>query len=246
MACNELGRVRLVQKLPDEGAIQYLRLELPYREETAAMPGQYCLLSNHDSTQPCSYISLPGRDRRFWVATAKARPLDIEGQWLSYSGPLGSGWPVPLLGKRLLVATRGYGILPLLCALDEIMCWLPWVDIHLLHQGTRLAHLPEECKHLLARVKAFNRSLYPFHSQADLKLHLQTFNPEMVYCCAPAQLACQMARLCTEHGIRAQRIWIRADHVLSTTGEWITSLDGPVHRFDRILAARGGPVMRMN
>ncbi|AIL61715.1 2-polyprenylphenol hydroxylase-like oxidoreductase [Pseudomonas alkylphenolica] len=238
MVRKEVGRVRLLQQLPGRGAIQCLRLALPYREQTAVMPGQYCLLSSHERIQPCSYVSVPGRSREFLVVTSRATPLEVDGEWLSYSGPIGSGWPVPLLGRRLLAITRGYGFLPLLCVLDEISCWLPWVEIHLLYDAASLTYLPEEYRHRLAAMKVFSRTLYPFGSQAELKNYVVTLKPDMVYCCAPSQLAFQLARRCIEQGVCAQRIWIRADHVGVSADRPVSPWDGPVHRFDRVLAAR--------
>ncbi len=181
-------------------------------------------------------LRFPGRSRQFLVVTSRAPPLGIDSEWLSYSCPIGSGWPVPLLGRRLLVITRGYGLLPLLCVLDEISCWLPWVEIHLLYEAASLSHLSEEYRHRLASMKVISRTLYPFGSQAELKNNVIALKPDMVYCCAPTQLACQLARLCIEQGVCAQRIWIRADHVEASAGESVTPWDGPVYRFDRVLA----------
>ena len=109
--------------------------ELCGSQLTEAMPGQYCLLGSQGVDLSCSYVSLPGMARRFTVTTHRTQALGQAGDVLDYSGPLGSAWPIPLHSTRLLAITRGEGILALLGCLDEILCWLPWVQVQLSHEG---------------------------------------------------------------------------------------------------------------
>lgn len=228
-------RVRLLETFPGPGIQQCLRLAQCSPLFTEAMPGQYCLLANRTERWPCSYVSLPGVDGRFVVTTHGAHPLGQPGELLGYSGPLGSGWPVPLQSARLLAITRGEGILALLCMLDEVRCWLPWVQVRLLHEGLALEHLPAECRPWLRAQTTEPRD--PSSGWMQLTQQLQAFRPDTVYCCAPPQVARQAARLCWQKGISPQRIWLRTDHMPRPTWGDHCPLGGPVQRYDRVLAA---------
>lgn len=151
MERDDSKSVRLLETLPGPGFQQCLRLALCGAQLSEAMPGQYCLLANRSERWACNYVSLPGVDGRFMVATHSAHPLGQPGELLGYSGPLGSAWPVPLQSARLLAITRGEGVLALLCMLDEIHCWLPWVQVRLLHDGLPLEHLPTECRPIVGK-----------------------------------------------------------------------------------------------
>ena len=232
MRREDRGRVRLLETLPGPGTQQCLRLELCGSPLTEAMPGQFCLLGNRGLDLPCSYISLPGLARRFIVTTHRAQALGQAGDVLDYSGPLGSAWPIPLHSARLLAITRGEGILALLCALDEILCWLPWVHVQLSHEGFPSDRLPAECLHRLSASSALPRNSSGW---AQLTDQLVRFRPDTVYCCAPEQIARQAARLCWQQGVPAQRIWLRTDQAAPPGGAWRSALGGPVQRYDRVL-----------
>ena len=235
MERDDSRSVRLLETLPGPGIQQCLRLALCSAQFSEAMPGQYCLLANRTERWPCSYVSLPGVDGRFLVTTRSAHPLGQPGELLGYSGPLGSAWPVPLQSARLLAITRGEGILALLCMLDEIRCWLPWVQVRLLHDGLPLERLPNECRAWLHKQAKAPRDSSSGWRQ--LTHQLQEFQPDTVYGCAPAQVARQAARMCWQKGVSPQRIWLRSDHMPRPTWGDHLPLDGPVQRYDRVLAA---------
>ncbi|QVM93894.1 hypothetical protein JYG34_13175 [Pseudomonas entomophila] len=235
MERDDSKSVRLLETLPGPGIQQCLRLALCGAQLSEAMPGQYCLLANRSERWACSYVSLPGGDGRFMVATHSAHPLGHPGELLGYSGPLGSAWPVPLQSARLLAITRGEGVLALLCMLDEIHCWLPWVQVRLLHDGLPLEHLPTECRPMLRGQTTAPRNCLSGWMQ--LTHQLQAFRPDTVYCCAPAQIARQAARICWQKGVAPQRIWLRTDHMPRPNSVDQCSLGGPVQRYNRVLAA---------
>lgn len=145
------------------------------------------------------------------MTTRSAHPLGQPGELLGYSGPLGSARPVPLQSARLLAITRGEGVLALLCMLDEIRCWLPWVQVRLLHDGLPLERLPNECRAWLRKQATAPRDSSSGWRQ--LTHQLQEFRPDTVYGCAPAQVARQAARMCWQKGVSPRRIWLRSDHM---------------------------------
>ncbi|WP_284384221.1 hypothetical protein [Pseudomonas putida] len=234
MARDNAGRVRLLEILPGTRTLHCFRLELGGEQDTAVMPGQYCLLGEHTPTLPCSYLSLPGIARQFIVATQRSTLLGKVGDWLHYSGPLGTAWPVPLLSARLLLISHAEGLLSLLCVLDEIMCWLPWVQIQLLHDGFNISHLPEECRPWFTPEPSLHRNLFILPSSAGLARQLEAYRPDTVYCCAPMQLALQTARVCQQKGIAIQRIWLRTDYLSCPARGWQPPLQGPVLRLDSV------------
>ena len=231
---HEEGGVRLLETLSGSGTQHYLRLQLCSQQHTEAMPGQFCLLGTQGLHVPCSYVSLPGVAGRFIVTTHGAQ-LGREGDLLDYSGPLGSAWPLPLHSTRLLAISRAEGILALLCTLDEIHCWLPWVQIQLSHEGFPIDHLPAECLHGFSA-----RFPLPRNNSCSgwtlLASQLEGFRPDTVYCCAPEQVARQAARICWQKGVPAQRIWLRTDQVPRPAGCWQPALGSPVQRYDRLLS----------
>ncbi|WP_194789983.1 hypothetical protein [Pseudomonas sp. UFMG81] len=229
------GRVRLLEMLPAPGAQQCLRLALCGPQRTEAMPGQYCLLTHRNQRWLCGYISLPGAAGRFIVATHQAQALGQVEALLGYSGPLGNGWPIPLQCARLLAVTRGEGVLTLLCALDEIRCWLPWVQVRLLHEGFALEHLPLECLAWASTLSTLPRK--SCSGWLQLAHQLEAFRPDTVFCCAPPQVARQVARTCWQKGVAPQCIWLRTDHVHDPITDGYAALAGPVQRYDRVLAA---------
>lgn len=227
--------VRLLETLSGMGTQKYLRLALCSPQRNEAMPGQYCFLADREHLWPCSYVSLPGVAGRFMVTTHGAQALEKAGQLLRYSGPLGNAWPVPLQSTRLLVITRGEGMLALFCLLDEIRCWLPRVQVRLLHEGVPLEHLPADCRaHLIGQKTVLRNSQSGW---TQLTQQLEDFRPDTVYCCAPQQVARQAARLCWRKGVQPQRIWLRTDHVPYPTWSIQSPLEGLVQRYDRVLAA---------
>lgn len=235
MGRDDGGCVRLLETLSGMGTQEYLRLALCTPQRSEAMPGQYCFLASREQRWPCSYVSLPGMAGRFMVTTHATQALDKAGQLLRYSGPLGNAWPVPLQSKRLLAITRGEGVLALLCLLDEIRCWLPWVQVRLLHEGLPLEHLPADCLVYLTAQKTVVRDSESGWTQ--LTKQLEDFRPDTVYCCAPPQVARQAARLCWRKGVQPQRIWLRTDHVPYPTWSTQSPSSGLVQRYDRVLAA---------
>ncbi|MGS7251066.1 hypothetical protein ACQ7NP_08045 [Pseudomonas anuradhapurensis] len=224
--------VRLLEAVPGSGTQQYLRLALCSPQRSEAMPGQYCLLSSHSECWPCSYVSLPGASGRFLVATCSVKPVGQAGDLFGYSGPLGNAWPLPLQSARLLAISRAEGLLPLLAVLDEIRCWLPWVQVSLSHAGIPAERLPDACPTWLAALPHDSSSGW-----LQLQRTLDTFRPDTVYCCAPPQVARQAARLCWQTGIAAQRIWLRTDHLPRPAWGGPQPLGWPVQRYDRVLAA---------
>ena len=223
--------VRLLEAVTGPGIQQYLHLALCSPQRSEAMAGQYCLLSRHSECWPCSYVTLPGVTGRFLVATCSAKPLGQAGDLFACSGPLGNAWPLPLQSARLLAVSRAEGLLPLLGALDEIRCWLPWVQVRLSHAGIPAELLPDVCRTWLAALPHDSSSGW-----LQLKQALDTFRPDTVYCCAPPQVARQAARLCWQSGIAPQRIWLRTDRIPRPA--WGSPpLGWPVQRYDRVLAA---------
>lgn len=239
MRREDSGGVRLLEVLPGPGIQQCLRLELCGSQLTEAMPGQYCLLGSQGVDLSCSYVSLPGMARRSTVTTHRTQALGQAGDVLDYSGPLGSAWPIPLHSTRLLAITRGEGILALLSCLDEILCWLPWVQVQLSHEGFPHDQLPDDCLHRLSTLSPLPRN--SCSGWAQLADQLTHFKPDTVYCCAPAHIARQAARLCWQHGVPAQRIWLRTDQVAPQAERWRSALEGPVQRYDRVLAMLNRP-----
>ncbi|MFJ7790963.1 hypothetical protein ACNFB1_08785 [Pseudomonas sp. NY15349] len=225
--------VRLLETLPGPG-IQYLRLMLCNPQRSEAMPGQYCQLANQTQRWTCNYISMPGAAGRFMVATRSLLTLQV-GDLLEYSGPLGSAWPVPLQSVRLLAITHGEGVLALLCTLDEVRCWLPWVEVRLLHESFEQEHLPAECQPWISAFTSVPRNSRSVWIQ--LTEQLEDFKPDTVYCCAPSLVARHAARICWQKGVPIQRIWLRADHVSRPSWSCQFPLNGPVQRYDRILEA---------
>jgi hypothetical protein len=225
--------VRLLQTLPGPGTQQFLRLALCGQPCSEAMAGQYCVLSQRTECWPCSYVSLPGVAGQFIVSTHHAQSLGHAGDRFDYSGPLGSAWPLPLQSAKLLAISRADGLLPLLGALDEIGCWLPWVQLKLSHDGIAAELLPDDCRTWLSALPPLPRDYSGWLQTRHL---LTTFRPDTVYCCAPPQVARQVARLCWQAGVAPQRIWIRTDHVPRPIGV-APSESWPVQRYDRVLAA---------
>ncbi|WP_085656789.1 hypothetical protein [Pseudomonas sp. B11(2017)] len=225
---EDSGSVRVLQTSSGPGVQQCLGLALCGPPTAEPMPGQYCLLGDGRQRWPCSYVSLPGATGRFIVTVHAARPLARPGERLAYSGPLGSAWPLPLQSTRLLAIARGEGVLTLLSALDEVRCWLPALQLRLLHDGFAPGKLPDECKTWFSALPRVPRT----SSSGWLQLiHLlDTYRPDTVFCCAPSQVARQAARLCWRKGVSPQRIWLRPDQVQRPT--WA----GPVQRYDRVLA----------
>ena len=232
MSRDDSASVRLLAAVPGPGIQQYLHLALCSPQRREAMAGQYCLLSSHTECWPCSYVCLPDASNRFLVATCGSKPLGQAGDLFVYSGPLGNAWPLPLQSTRLLAISRAEGLLPLLGALDEIRCWLPWVQVRLSHAGIPAERLPDACRTWLAALPHDSSSGW-----LQLQQALDTFQPDTVYCCAPPQVARQAARLCWQAGIATQRIWLRTDHVLRPACAGPQPLGWPVQRYDRVLAA---------
>ncbi|MEN5301142.1 hypothetical protein [Pseudomonas sp. TWI628] len=226
--------VRLLQTLPGPGIQQFLRLALGSQPCSEAMAGQYCVLSRRAECWPCSYVSLPGVTGQFIVSTHSTQPLGRAGDLFDYSGPLGSAWPLPLQSSRLLAISRADGLLPLLGALDEIRCWLPWVQLQLSHDGIAAEVLPDDCQTWLTALSPLPRDSGGGWQTRRL---LTTFHPDTVYCCAPPQVARQVARLCWQTGVAAQRIWIRTDHLPRPIWVGHNPESWPVQRYDRVLAA---------
>lgn len=171
------------------------------------------------------------RGRAIYRQHPECAALGTGGELFDYSGPLGSAWPLPMQSTRLLAISRADGLLPLLGALDEIRCWLPWIQLQLSHDGIAVELLPDDCRTWL--------SLLPRDSSSgwwQTRRLLITFHPDTVYCCAPSQVARQVAQLCWQTGVAPQRIWIRTDHVARPI--WGHSAESwPVQRYDRVLAA---------
>ncbi|MFJ4445749.1 hypothetical protein ACIPZ8_27215 [Pseudomonas sp. NPDC089422] len=227
--------VRLLQTLPGPGIQQFVRLALCRQPSSEPMAGQYCMLGRGSECWPCSYVTLPGVDGQFIVSLQNAQPLGRRGELFDYSGPLGSAWPLPLQSTRLLAISRADGLLHLLGALDEIRCWLPWVHVQLLHDGIAAELLPGECQAWLAALSPVPRDSSSAGWQTQRLL--TTFDPDTVYCCAPPQVARQVARLCWQTGVAPQRIWIRTDHVPRPIGVGHAPEHWPVQRYDRLLVA---------
>ncbi|WP_256590622.1 hypothetical protein [Pseudomonas sp. LB-090624] len=165
---------------------------------------------------PCSYVTLPGVAGQFIVSTQSAQPLGRTGELFDYSGPLGSAWPLPLQSTKLLAISRADGLLPLLGALDEIRCWLPWVQLQLSHDGIAAELLPDDCRTWLSALSPMPRDYSSGWWQT--RHLLTTFRPDTVYCCAPPQVARQIAQLCGQTGVAPQRIWIRTDDRVPGSG----------------------------
>ncbi|MBH3410077.1 MULTISPECIES: hypothetical protein [Pseudomonas] len=227
--------VRLLQTLPGPGIQQFVRLALCRQPCSEAMAGQYCLLGRGTECWPCSYVTLPGVAGQFIVSIHHAQPLGKLGEQFDYSGPLGSAWPLPLQSERLLAISRADGLLPLLGALDEIRCWLPRVQVQLSHDGIAAELLPEECQTWLAALSPVPRDNSGGGWQT--RRLLTHFAPDTVYCCAPSQVARQVARLCWQTGVAPQRIWIRTAHLPRPIGAGHLAGGWPVQRYDRLLAA---------
>lgn len=227
--------VRLLQTLPGTGIQQFVRLALCRQPCSEAMAGQYCMLGRGSECWPCSYVTLPGVAGQFIVSIQHAQPLGRVGELFDYTGPLGSAWPLPLQSTRLLAIARADGLLPLLGALDEIRCWLPWVQLQLSHDGIAAELLPEECQTWLAALPPLPRD--SSSGWWHIRRLLTTFHPDTVYCCAPPQVARQLAQLCWQTGVAPQRIWIRTDHVPRTLCVRPPLERGPVQCYDRLLAA---------
>ncbi|ANI03652.1 hypothetical protein DZA28_17900 [Pseudomonas alloputida] len=232
---REGASVRLLQTLPGLGIQQFVRLALCSQPCGEAMAGQYCVLSGRTECWPCSYVTLPGVAGQFIVSTQSAQPVGRAGELLDYSGPLGSAWPLPLQSTRLLAISRADGLLPLLGALDEIRCWLPWLQLQLSHDGIAAELLPDDCRTWLSALSPLSRDYSSGWWQT--RHLLTTFRPDTVYCCAPPQVARQVARLCWQTGVAAQRIWIRTDHVSRPIWVGHSPESWPVQRYDRVLAA---------
>lgn len=227
--------VRLLQTLQGPGIQQFVRLALCSQPCSEAMAGQYCVLSRRAEYWPCSYVSLPGVAGQFIVSTHSAQPLGRAGDLFDYSGPLGSAWPLPLQSSRLLAISRADGLLPLLGALDEIRCWLPWVQLQLSHDGIAAELLPDDCQTWLTALSPLPRDSGGGGWQT--RRLLTTFKPDTVYCCAPPQVARQVARLCWQTGVAPQHIWIRTDHLPRPIWVGHNPESWPVQRYDRVLAA---------
>lgn len=236
MEWETIGQAHVLEELSSADSTQCLRLQLDSDEVQAIIPGQYCLLD--DSVQPArafNYVSLPGRDRRCIVAACQPGvPLHISGR-LFYRGPLGSGWPLPLAVSRLLVFASDGGILAVAAAIDEFACWMPWVQLALIHDASSQACLPDDCRNWLRSLGLLEQSSLDSCPLERLRSELGGPLPDLVYCSAPAPLAMSAARLCLWHGVPAYRIWVRDERSLQ--GAWSRSfacLDGPVRRFDRL------------
>ncbi|WP_430318373.1 hypothetical protein [Pseudomonas nitroreducens] len=229
-------RVRVLEVLPLVGSTQCLRLLLEGSESEAVIPGQYCVL-NDSRREPRTfdYVSLPGRDQRFIVATSQPGLSLSTLDQLSYRGPFGSGWPLPLGASRLLVFASERGILAVAAAIDEFACWMPWVRVVLIHDATSPAHLPDDCRSWLRSLGLLAEAGLDSCPVERLRDHLSKQLPDLVYCAAPAPLAQRAARLCQWYGVPAYRIWLRDERCFPSAGAWPTSnLDGPVLRFDRL------------
>ncbi|AYG45037.1 hypothetical protein DV532_12320 [Pseudomonas sp. Leaf58] len=235
MGGNGSAKVRLLEALPGPGIQQYLRLAHCGQQRSEAMAGQYCLLSRHSACWPCRYVSLPSGAGCFLVATQSALPIGQAGELFSYSGPLGSAWPLPLQSARLLAISRADGLLPLLGALDEIRCWLPWVQLRLAHQGIAAEQLPDECRTWLSALASPPRD--GSSGWLQTKQLLETFKPDTVFCCAPPQVGREVARLCWLSGIAPRRIWLSTDHAPHSSGLGHPPQGWLVQRYDRVLAA---------
>lgn len=116
---------------------------------------------------------------------------------------------------------------------------LPWVQVQLSHEGFPHDQLPDDCLHRLSTLSPLPRN--SCSGWAQLADQLTHFKPDTVYCCAPAHIARQAARLCWQHGVPAQRIWLRTDQVAPQAERWRSALEGPVQRYDRVLAMLNRP-----
>ncbi|MDF3933678.1 hypothetical protein [Pseudomonas citronellolis] len=236
MEWQSVSRVRVLEELPLAGVTRCLRLLLESDEAPAIIPGQYCLLqSDEQPARAFTYVSLPGRDRRFIVASSQPGPSPGVGQRLRYRGPFGAGWPLPLGASRLLVFACDGGLLAVAAALDEFACWMPWVHLDLVHDPASQACLPEDCRlwlQSLGLLAATRRDTCPLER---LRAQLDAAPPDLVYCAAPTALAQRAARMCLWHGVPAYRIWLRDERCLPAAGTGPTPLSpGPVLRLDRL------------
>lgn len=235
MTWDNVSRVQLLQVLKRGDHAQCLRLQLGNMEEAAVIPGQYCLLgSQGQALQPCSYVSLPGGDGQFWVAVAKVGPFGALNDWLDYRGPLGTGWPLPLQGSRLLALACENGLFALAAAIDEIVCWAPWIKVGLVIDSASLACLPDKCRRWSKSLEALHEATQRMPLLERFKQQIDRMAPDLVYCSAPEHLAHRAAYLCVERGIPSTHIWLRSDRLPlpSLSRQWT----GPVQRFDRLLA----------
>lgn len=229
-------RVRVLDVLPLAGSTQCLRLLLESTEPAVVIPGQFCVLNEEGgASRRFDYVSLPGRDQRFIVATSEPGLSLSVSDHLGYRGPFGVGWPLPLAASRLLVFASDRGILAVAAAIDEFACWMPWVRVALIHDATSPLSLPDDCRSWLRSLGLLAEVGVDACPLERLRDHLSKQLPDLVYCAAPAPLALRVARLCQWHGVPAYRIWLWGDRCLLSAEAWPTSSrDGPVFRFDHL------------
>lgn len=236
------GRVRVMQQIPLGPDVHCLRLCLEDAAAEPAVPGQYCRLAGPGlAPQAGSYISLPDHDGRFMVALAGPRSAVPVGALLDYRGPLGCGWPLPLHAGHLLLMVADNGLLSLAALVDELACWMPWVQLRLLCEPRCFEQLPQECRgwlRSLGLMPAANSDWRCGDLLDRLVEQLQAQPPDLVFCSGSERFNLACAQLCLQHGVAENAIWLRGDGQPTLDG---AAQSGPVIRFDRYPQARRGP-----
>lgn len=236
------GRVRVVQRIALGPQVHCLRLCLEAADVEPAVPGQYCRLAGAGlAARACSYVSLPDHDGCFMVAVDGECSAVAVGDWLHYRGPLGCGWPLPLHTGQLLLLATGSGLLSLAALIDELGCWMPWVQQRLLCEPHCFERLPQECRGWLRSL-----GLAPMADPAwrggdlldSLEPLLRAHSADLVFCSGSERFNLACAERCLRHGVAAGNIWLRADVLPPIDGP--PAAQGPVFRFDRYPPAGGG------
>lgn len=240
-------------------------IDEPLERDLQAIPGQYFMLGVPGAGEaPFTFLETPDEAGGFRAlircrgrltsALFALSPRSL----LTYRGPCGSGWPLLIGKRRVLLIAVGHDLTALASFVEEVH------RLHLPH-SLSLLHFTGACPSVvLSAAKERWRAVSGIHevpggeggdgqSLLLVERMIEQERPQAVLCCASEAFTQQVAEMCLDKGLGPERIWVHVERALTAGGVLPAYLhstgvddcpfwNGPVHRYDRyrLLISGGG------